>query len=151
MKHSHDSLCGKKPVGNHANKKRRDHGSYSQRTIGSADLNAGRLEEGIHVCPHGYVPRTPDKIFEEHHHRKLCKDRRAHISLDYGLKYTAYSREYCTADKNKSRSGLALNQCFGKTLKVKLFFLSKGERCQAGKTLPEVVIDFLFRYRRYTE
>ena len=67
VQNTHDLLCCKKTVGDQSNKKRRDHGSNGQCTVGSTYLNAGSVQVLNHISAHGNIPGTPDEIFEKHH------------------------------------------------------------------------------------
>src|SRR3569832_1539554 len=78
MQYSENSFGGEKPVGNHANKKRRDHCTDGRRAVRQTNLLTAKAQRGIQVSSHGDVPHTPDAVLKKHHDPETNKHRFTH-------------------------------------------------------------------------
>ena len=71
MEKGENPLGREEPVGDQADEERRDHRRQRGRAVGSPALLSGELQRLQQVGAHGHVPRPPDEVLEEHHHREL--------------------------------------------------------------------------------
>jgi hypothetical protein len=78
MENSHDFLSRKKTIRNQSYDKWRYHGCNRKGAVSCTNLYTGRVQINPHVCIHGNVPGSPDKIFKKHHQGELCESSRLH-------------------------------------------------------------------------
>src|ERR1700730_6227599 len=81
MQYAHNTLRRKITVGDHSDKEGRDDPGNRQRTVSTADLQTRRMEMLAHIGSHRHIPRTPDKILDEHHERQLTTCFEFHMQL----------------------------------------------------------------------
>jgi hypothetical protein len=70
VQHREQALRREESIGDHPDEERRNHRGQRGRPVRQADLLAGKSKRS-QPGPHRHVPRAPDEVLEEHHHRQL--------------------------------------------------------------------------------